>query len=239
MKHVPKQDENSIVLDSIGESDEEITNDKPLAVSRGSPQIGSPKRFIIRLRERDRKIRGLTWSGFALSDGGSDGSDRRCSTMVEGTRVSRRASVLARERIVSLPKKVGTLDDMPVRVPVRSGRYLYGETQGRMICVCHGRVWRGLGLPYYNESTHTSIYILTQVVSMLLGYVLLYERSPVLQVLSGMEEGRNGFERVGGRSGERSLEKVFKSPNMAISDLGMDSVQVGFRSKFMVTAFPV
>ncbi|KAM7460818.1 hypothetical protein LguiA_028939 [Lonicera macranthoides] len=55
----------------------------------------------------------------------------------------KRASVLPRERIVSLPKKVGTLDDMPVRVPVRSGRYLYGETQGRMICVCHGRVWRG------------------------------------------------------------------------------------------------
>ncbi|KAM7518328.1 hypothetical protein LguiB_017290 [Lonicera macranthoides] len=104
MKHVPKQDENSIVLDSIGESDEEITNDKPLAVSRGSPQIDE---WII----------------------------------CDFTR--RRASVLARERIVSLPKKVGTLDDMPVRVPVRSGRYLYGETQGRMICVCHGRVWRG------------------------------------------------------------------------------------------------
>ncbi|KAM7528102.1 hypothetical protein LguiB_031512 [Lonicera macranthoides] len=34
----------------------------------------------------------------------------------------RRASVLARKRITSLPKKVGTLDDMPVRVSVRSGR---------------------------------------------------------------------------------------------------------------------
>ncbi|KAM7481682.1 hypothetical protein LguiB_006265 [Lonicera macranthoides] len=34
----------------------------------------------------------------------------------------RRASVLARKRITSLPKKVGTLDDMPVRVLVRSGR---------------------------------------------------------------------------------------------------------------------
>ncbi|KAM7484106.1 hypothetical protein LguiA_000115 [Lonicera macranthoides] len=56
---------------------------------------------------------------------------------------SLKGEYLARERIVSLPKKVGTLDDMPVRVPVRSGRYLYGETQGRMICVCHGRVWRG------------------------------------------------------------------------------------------------
>ncbi|KAM7478251.1 hypothetical protein LguiA_026464 [Lonicera macranthoides] len=34
----------------------------------------------------------------------------------------RRASVLARIRITSLLKKVGTLDDMPVRVSVRSGR---------------------------------------------------------------------------------------------------------------------
>ncbi|KAM7466495.1 hypothetical protein LguiB_014057 [Lonicera macranthoides] len=33
-----------------------------------------------------------------------------------------RASVLARKRITSLPKKVGTVDDMPVRVSVRSGR---------------------------------------------------------------------------------------------------------------------
>ncbi|KAM7486224.1 hypothetical protein LguiA_002233 [Lonicera macranthoides] len=56
---------------------------------------------------------------------------------------SQKGEYLAPERIVSLPKKVETLDDMHVRVPVRSGRYPYGETQGMMICVCHGRVWRG------------------------------------------------------------------------------------------------
>ncbi|KAM7528401.1 hypothetical protein LguiB_031811 [Lonicera macranthoides] len=67
--------------------------------------------------------------------------ERRMWIICDFTR--RRASVLARKRITSLPKKVGTLDDMPIRVPVRSGRYLYGETQGRMICVGHGRVWRG------------------------------------------------------------------------------------------------
>lgn len=49
MKQVPKQDESSMALDSIVESDEEIINAKPLAVSRGSPQIGGPKRSIIRL----------------------------------------------------------------------------------------------------------------------------------------------------------------------------------------------
>ncbi|KAM7482410.1 hypothetical protein LguiB_006993 [Lonicera macranthoides] len=49
MKQVPKQDESSMALDSIVESDEEIIDVKPLAVSRGSPQIGGPKRSIIRL----------------------------------------------------------------------------------------------------------------------------------------------------------------------------------------------
>ena len=47
------------------------------------------------------------------------------------------------KRIISLSKKVGTLDDMPVRVPVWSGRYLYGETHGNIICGGHGRVWQG------------------------------------------------------------------------------------------------
>ncbi|KAM7499275.1 hypothetical protein LguiA_023689 [Lonicera macranthoides] len=46
--------------------------------------------------------------------------------------------VLARKRIVNDSKKVETLYNMPVRVLVWSGRYLYEEIQGKMICVSHG-----------------------------------------------------------------------------------------------------
>ncbi|KAA8536282.1 hypothetical protein F0562_028760 [Nyssa sinensis] len=49
MQHVPKQDENSMALSTVVQSDEEIVDAKSLAVSSGSPRIGVPKRSIIRL----------------------------------------------------------------------------------------------------------------------------------------------------------------------------------------------
>ncbi|XP_057493102.1 telomere repeat-binding factor 1-like [Actinidia eriantha] len=49
MQPISKQDENSIALSPVGQSDEEIVDVKPLAVSTGSPQIGVPKRSMIRL----------------------------------------------------------------------------------------------------------------------------------------------------------------------------------------------
>ncbi|KAA8545767.1 hypothetical protein F0562_020782 [Nyssa sinensis] len=45
----PKQDENSTAVNTVVQSDEEIVDAKPLTVSSGSPQIGIPKRSIIRL----------------------------------------------------------------------------------------------------------------------------------------------------------------------------------------------
>uniref|UniRef100_A0A5B7ANX7 MYB transcription factor n=1 Tax=Davidia involucrata TaxID=16924 RepID=A0A5B7ANX7_DAVIN len=49
MQPVNKQDENSMALNTVVQSDEEIVDAKPLAVSSGSPQTGVPKRSIIRL----------------------------------------------------------------------------------------------------------------------------------------------------------------------------------------------
>lgn len=50
MQHVHKEGENSMALTPAIQSDEEIVDAKPLAVSSGSPQIGSSsKRSIIRL----------------------------------------------------------------------------------------------------------------------------------------------------------------------------------------------
>ncbi|GFZ16887.1 telomere repeat binding factor 1 [Actinidia rufa] len=49
MQPISKQDENPMALSNIGQSDEEIVDAKPLAVSTGSPQIGVPKRSMIRL----------------------------------------------------------------------------------------------------------------------------------------------------------------------------------------------
>ncbi|XP_058190471.1 telomere repeat-binding factor 1 isoform X2 [Rhododendron vialii] len=46
---VSKQDENSMALSSVVQSDEEIVDVKPLAVCSGSPEIGVSKRSIIRL----------------------------------------------------------------------------------------------------------------------------------------------------------------------------------------------
>ena len=48
MQPISKQDEN-MALSTGGQSDEEIADAKPLAVSTGSPQIGVPKRSMIRL----------------------------------------------------------------------------------------------------------------------------------------------------------------------------------------------
>ncbi|KAL7236432.1 hypothetical protein ACSBR1_019668 [Camellia fascicularis] len=49
MQPAPKQDENAMAPSTSVESDEEIDDVKPLAVSSGSLQIGVPKRSIIRL----------------------------------------------------------------------------------------------------------------------------------------------------------------------------------------------
>ncbi|KAF5937056.1 hypothetical protein HYC85_024562 [Camellia sinensis] len=49
MRPAPKEDENAMALSTVVQSDEEIVDAKPLAVSSGSPQIGVPKRSIIRL----------------------------------------------------------------------------------------------------------------------------------------------------------------------------------------------
>ncbi|KAK2992997.1 hypothetical protein RJ640_004509 [Escallonia rubra] len=50
MQHAPRQDENAMAPPTnVAESDEEIVDAKPLAVSTGYPQIGSSKRSIIRL----------------------------------------------------------------------------------------------------------------------------------------------------------------------------------------------
>ncbi|CAL5434150.1 unnamed protein product [Camellia sinensis] len=49
MRPAPKEDENAMALSTVVQSDEEIVDAKPLAVSSGSPQIGAPKRSIIRL----------------------------------------------------------------------------------------------------------------------------------------------------------------------------------------------
>ncbi|XP_057466095.1 telomere repeat-binding factor 1-like [Actinidia eriantha] len=49
MQPIFKQDENPMALSNVGQSDEEIDDAKPLAVSTGSPQIGVPKRSMIRL----------------------------------------------------------------------------------------------------------------------------------------------------------------------------------------------
>ena len=49
MQPISKQDENSMAHSPVGQSDEEIVDAKPLAVSAGSPQIGVPKRSMIRL----------------------------------------------------------------------------------------------------------------------------------------------------------------------------------------------
>lgn len=46
---VPKQDENSMSLSSVGPSDEEIVDAKPLAVSNDMLQVASSKRSIVRL----------------------------------------------------------------------------------------------------------------------------------------------------------------------------------------------
>lgn len=46
---VSKQDENSMALSTVVQSDEEIVDVKPLAVCSGSPEIGVSKRSIIRL----------------------------------------------------------------------------------------------------------------------------------------------------------------------------------------------
>ncbi|XP_059647893.1 telomere repeat-binding factor 1-like [Cornus florida] len=49
MQQVPKQDENSMALSTVVESDEEPVDAKPLAVSNVSAQSSVPKRSIIRL----------------------------------------------------------------------------------------------------------------------------------------------------------------------------------------------
>ncbi|KAK3020619.1 hypothetical protein RJ639_047840 [Escallonia herrerae] len=50
MQHAPRQDENVMAPPTnVAESDEEIADAKPLAVSTGYPQISSSKRSIIRL----------------------------------------------------------------------------------------------------------------------------------------------------------------------------------------------
>lgn len=46
---VPKQDENSMALSTVVQSDEEIVDVEPLAVCSGSPEIAVSKRSIIRL----------------------------------------------------------------------------------------------------------------------------------------------------------------------------------------------
>ncbi|KAI7991726.1 Telomere repeat-binding factor 1 [Camellia lanceoleosa] len=48
MRPAPKEDENAMALSTVVQSDEEIVDAKPLAVSSGSPQIGFPKRSIVR-----------------------------------------------------------------------------------------------------------------------------------------------------------------------------------------------
>ncbi|XP_059653020.1 telomere repeat-binding factor 1-like [Cornus florida] len=49
LHQAPKQEENHMALTKVVQSDEEIVDAKPLAVSSGSPQIGGPKRSIVRL----------------------------------------------------------------------------------------------------------------------------------------------------------------------------------------------
>ncbi|KAL7002906.1 Telomere repeat-binding factor 1 [Sarracenia purpurea var. burkii] len=49
MRPASKQDENPLALSTVDQSDEEIVDARPLAVSSGSPQTGVPKRSIIRL----------------------------------------------------------------------------------------------------------------------------------------------------------------------------------------------
>lgn len=50
MPQVPKEDESSMALTPSNQSDEETADDKPHAVSSGSPLIGSSsKKSIIRL----------------------------------------------------------------------------------------------------------------------------------------------------------------------------------------------
>lgn len=50
MHQSSKDDDNSMALANLDQSDEELLDEQPLAVSMGSPpQIGSSKRSIIRL----------------------------------------------------------------------------------------------------------------------------------------------------------------------------------------------
>ncbi|KAK9286867.1 hypothetical protein L1049_015273 [Liquidambar formosana] len=49
MHQIPKQDENSLAISTVVQSDEEIVDAKPLAVSSVTTQVSGPKRSIIRL----------------------------------------------------------------------------------------------------------------------------------------------------------------------------------------------